>query len=285
MVPRRRKQPASGPKALSLGQCMATAWHVLLQLFTQQSLFPLTCRAKIAAQKFMNLLPASWSSSSRSNQPQQQKAPSVSRRPASKADDRQKLVDLHQLAKVRRSRATAVCRHRESGACGLGASYSPKQMLLGVRHTLCSVPSCCSQLQRRSQRVTCSSSCAVWGFTCYVSVLQSSVQDPMASSSWSCDIHMLTSIAALRLPLVIALQDALARAYEQHMSGQPGALHSYQIALEAINAGLQLDVPDAWLQVTSSHKLRSDLLKWRQDAASRWPPGCGGVLVGGHTGF
>ena len=104
MVPRRRKQPASGPKALSLGQCMATAWHALLQLFSHQSLFPLTCRAKIAVQKFMNLLPASWSSSSRSNQPQQQKAPSVSHRPASKADDRQKLVDLHQLAKVRKSR-------------------------------------------------------------------------------------------------------------------------------------------------------------------------------------
>ena len=54
------------------------------------------------------------------------------------------------------------------------------------------------------------------------------------------------------------------------MSGQPGALQSYQIALEAINAGLQLDVPDAWLEVTSSHKLRSDLLEWRQDAANRW---------------
>ena len=64
------------------------------------------------------------------------------------------------------------------------------------------------------------------------------------------------------------------------MSGQPGALHSYQIALEAIDAGLQLDVPDAWLEVTSSHKLRSDLLKWRQDAANRWSPGVGGALVG-----
>ena len=96
---------------------------------------------------------------------------------------------------------------------------------------------------------------------------------------------MLTSIADLRLPLVLALQDALARAYQQHMSGQPGALQSYRIALEAIDAGLQLNVPDAWLEVTSSHKLRGDLLKWRQDAATRWPPGCGGVLVGGQSGF
>lgn len=105
MVPRRKQQPATGPKAsLSVGQCMATAWHALLQLFTNQSLSGLTCQAKRAAQKLMNLLPASWSSSSRSNQPQQQKAPSVSQPPASKGDDRQKLVDLHQLAKVQTSR-------------------------------------------------------------------------------------------------------------------------------------------------------------------------------------
>ena len=112
---------------------------------------------------------------------------------------------------------------------------------------------------------------------CDVSVLRSSMQDPMAGSSWSCDMHVHS---ALRLPRVIALQDALARAYEQHISGQPGALHSYQIALEAIDAGLQLNVPDAWLEVASSHKLRSDLLKWRQDAANRWSPGIGGALVG-----
>ena len=83
---------------------MATAWHALLQFFTKQSLFALTCQAIRAVQKLMNLLPASWTSSSRSNQLQQQKAPSVSQGPAGKADDRQKLVDLHQLAKVQTSR-------------------------------------------------------------------------------------------------------------------------------------------------------------------------------------
>ena len=99
MVPRHR--PAPGPKAsLSLGQCMSTGWHALLQLFTKQSVFALSFEAKRAAQKLMNLLPASWNSSSSSNQPQQQKAPSVSQGPASRGDDRQKLVDLHQLAKV-----------------------------------------------------------------------------------------------------------------------------------------------------------------------------------------
>ena len=102
MVPKVRKQPIYGPKTtLSLGQCMAAAWLALLQLFTKQSLSVLTCQAKRATQKLkMNLLPASWSSSSRSNQPQQQKAPSVSQGLAGKADDRRKLVDLHQLAKV-----------------------------------------------------------------------------------------------------------------------------------------------------------------------------------------
>ena len=104
MVPKLRKQAVPGPKtSLSLGQCMATAWHALLQLFTKQSLSVLTCQAKRATQKLMNLLPASWSSFGRSNQPQQQKAPSVSQGPASKADDRSKLVDLHQLAKVQTS--------------------------------------------------------------------------------------------------------------------------------------------------------------------------------------
>lgn len=103
MVPRHR--PAPGPKAsLSLGQCMSTGWHALLQLFTKQSVFALSFEAKRAAQKLMNLLPASWNSSSSSNQPQQQKAPSVSQGPASRGDDRQKLVDLHQLAKVQTSR-------------------------------------------------------------------------------------------------------------------------------------------------------------------------------------
>ena len=141
MVPRRRKQPAPVPKdGMSQGQCMATAWQALLQRFTKQSLCALTCRAKTALQKLMNLLPASWSSSNRSSQPQQQKAPSVTQGPASKADDRQKLVDLHQLAKVQASSfmVTAVCRHKESGACGLGGSYCPacsKHMLMGIGHT------------------------------------------------------------------------------------------------------------------------------------------------------
>ena len=96
---------------------MATAWHALLQLFTKQSLSVLACQAKGATQKLMNLLPASWSSSRRSNQPQQQKAPSVSQGLASKADDRRKLVDLHQLAKVQTSKwmATTVYRHWEGG--------------------------------------------------------------------------------------------------------------------------------------------------------------------------
>lgn len=105
-------------------------------------------------------------------------------------------------------------------------------------------------------------------------MLQSAVQHPLAGSSWSCDLHMPTSIVPAPPLLAPSLQDALARAYEQHMSGQPSALHSYKIALEAIEAGLQLNVHDAWLEVTGSHKLRSDLLKWRQDAANRWALEC-----------
>ena len=81
---------------------------------------------------------------------------------------------------------------------------------------------------------------------------------------------MLTSTEALRLPLIIVLQNALARASEQHMSGQPGALHSYQIALDAIDAGLQLDMPDAWLEVTSSHKLSLERDLLGQGSSPSW---------------
>ncbi len=187
MVPTPRKQPALGPKAsLCLGQCMATAWHALLRLFTKPRLFALTCQPTRAAQKLMNLLPASWSSSSRSSQPQQQKALSVSQGPASKADDRQKLVDLHQLAKVQTSRymVKAVRRDRESKACGLGAATASYLATASGRRThLCSVPSCCSQLQRHSiAPARCPLLPGV--LLCYVSVLQSSAQDPMTGSSW-----------------------------------------------------------------------------------------------------
>ena len=65
-------------------------------------------------------------------------------------------------------------------------------------------------------------------------------------------------------------QDALESAYRQHVSGNIAeAIKSYRIGVAAINEGLSLQVPEAWLTGSNVNKLRSELNSWLQVATDR----------------
>ena len=67
------------------------------------------------------------------------------------------------------------------------------------------------------------------------------------------------------------VQDALERAYQQDVSNQTEeARKSYHFAVKAINEGLALKVPSAWLPGTNVSKLRCNLNNWLQLAVDRY---------------
>lgn len=73
------------------------------------------------------------------------------------------------------------------------------------------------------------------------------------------------------IPASSNLQDALERAYQQDVSNQTEeAKRSYHFAVKAINEGLALKVPSAWLPGTNVSKLRCNLNDWLQLAVDRY---------------
>ena len=74
-------------------------------------------------------------------------------------------------------------------------------------------------------------------------------------------------------PAVSNVQDALERAYQQDVSNPTEeAKKSYHFAVKAINEGLALKVPSAWLPGTNVSKLRCNLNNWLQLAVDRYCP-------------
>ena len=75
------------------------------------------------------------------------------------------------------------------------------------------------------------------------------------------------------------MQDALERAYQQDVTRQTeDAKKTYRFAIKAINEGLALQVPSAWLPGTNVNKLRCNLSSWLQLAVDRYKHWQGCIL-------